>query len=207
MWNLMLTALNVFPSPTLLPGFTNVPPAKLTQLNNGSNSEIPQALTPVEAISPQGYSLKHPASWQKFATQAFDPNTDIFIGKSFTNPPPGFNVAITTTVRDFLTLPGKLAPNVKKFDAVVEVYTTILAKSGYKVFDIKRIMVNGRQGYRLVIEKPENIGSITVIVEGEDEKMVVSTASYPTDSSIISREVLDRVVAEIDSIHNSITIR
>lgn len=212
MWNLLVTALNVFTVPTLSPELTTVSSAKLTPLNKSSKSEIaqtstPQPFTPVEAVSPQGYSLKHPASWQKFATQTSDPNSDIFIGKSFTEPAPGFTVVITTTIRQFLSVPSKLPPNVKKFDAVAELYTAILAKSGYRVSDIKSIMVNGRKGYRLVTQKPENQGSITVLIEGEDEKMIVSTASYPTDSSIMSRELLGKIVTDIDAIQNSITVR
>jgi hypothetical protein len=214
MWSLILNAFNVLPSPALFQEYTSVSATQQKTINYIPKSnphlqtfKIAQNTSLVEAISPLGYSLKHPVSWQRFTTQASDPDSDIFIVRSFTNSPPEIVLTITTTVRDFLQTPINLPRDVKKFDKVAELYAGILAQTGYKIYDIKEVLINGRRGFRVLTETPDKRGSTTVIVEGEDEKMVVSTSIYPIDSSTISREGLEQLIAEIDSIQNSITIR
>jgi hypothetical protein len=214
MLSLILTAFNALSSPALLQQSSKVLSTEQTIGNYVTKFPSPletfktaQNLNLIEAVSPRGYSLKYPANWTIFTTPASDPDSDIFIVRSFPNPTAGLIVTITTTVRDFLVVPKQLPSNVKKFDRVTDIYAGILSQSGYKIYDKKALMINARRAALIVTETPDKKGSITVLIEGEDEKMIVSTSVYPIDNSIISRELLEQVIAEIGTIQNSITIR
>jgi hypothetical protein len=214
MWSLIATAFNNFSSPTILQESRLISSTKTTldnysyQNNRSKNlPDIAQVLNKVEVVSPRGYSLKYPATWQLFTTQVSNPDSDIFLSRSFPNSQTAPSVTITTTIRDFLVVSGELPPTVKKFDRVGEIYAGIMLQTGYKIYDIAVAMINGRRAIRLLTQTPDNKGAAIVLIEGKNEKMVVSTSIYPIDSTVVSREVLEQVVAEIGEIQNSITIR
>jgi hypothetical protein len=214
MWNLILTACSSI-------GFADVfqiseknLPKQITkthyvsQVNSQPYSgKFAQAPNSVEAASPLGYSLKYPSSWQRFTTQYSNPEVDIFIVKALSNSNNEALVTVTTTVRDFLEVPKDLPPTVSKFEKVAEFYAGIMSRSGYKIYEIKPLMINQRKAVVIVTEMPNKKGSITVLLEGKGEKMVVSTAIYPLDESIINRQTIEQVIGEIGEIQNSITIR
>jgi hypothetical protein len=206
MWNFLLTTFYQLPSPVIL----SEDRSRLVSESKDNNSllNVAQTTNLVEAVSPLGYSLKHPDSWKRFTAASADPNSDILLGRTFAIPSGEIVVTITTTMRNFLVLPRELPATVRKFDKVTEIYTGILSQGGYKISDIREMMIKGRRAMRFVAESPDNRGVITVLVEGEDEKMVVSTGNYPLNlnNSRISREILEQVVAEIGLIQNSITI-
>jgi hypothetical protein len=212
MWSLILVVSNnIFPVALIHPP-QNIIYQKQTISNvvsqvdsKLSSWEIAQSQN-VEAVSPSGYSLKYPASWKPFATQYFNPNSDIFLGRiipSSTNTV----ITITTTIKDFLTIPKNLPSDVKKFDRVAETYAGLMYRTGYKIYEVKPVMINQRRGVRLTTETPDKKGSITVLIEGKNEKMVVSTAIYPMDNPEMNRETLEQVITEIGEIQNSITLR
>jgi hypothetical protein len=214
MWSLLLTTFNTLSSSALLQEF---PRELFTQRTTkasanhfnfyGQSFEIAQTLNRFEAISPSGYSLKFSPTWQKFITENANPNSDIFLRRSFPNRTGEIIVTITTTVRDFLGIPKNLPSEVKKIDAAADTYAVILSQSGYKVADKKLLLINGKRAIKLVTETPQKQGSTTILLEMDDERMVVSTSIYPIDSSIISPEVVEQIGAEIDLVQNSITIR
>ncbi len=213
MWSLVLSTFNAFSSPVLSQGSTSVSSGEIRTNNVHQfhpflqRFEIAQTSNLIEAISTRGYSLKYSPNWQPFVTESSDQNSDIFIRRSFSNSYGEPIVLINTTIMGFLGVPKELPPNVKRFDRAAAVYTGILAQSGYKINDRKEVMINGRRAVRLMTETPDKKGSITVVVEAEEDRMVVSTSVYPIDSSIMSSELLEQVVAEIGLVQNSITIR
>ena len=217
MWSLILSGFHALSSPTYLQGYRDFLNTKEIEFNyiyqthlpnsQGRNFKTAQLLNLVEAVSPIGYSLKYPPNWQRFASSASNPNSDIFLTRSFANPTGDITVTVTTTVKDFLVIPGELPKNVIRFDRVAELYIGIISQSGYKVSDIRSLTLDKRRAVKFVSETPDKKGCITVLVEGKDKKMIVSTAIYPIDSSVISGELLDQVVSEIGAIQDSITIR
>lgn len=214
MWSFLLTAFNAVASPALLQEYKSDSVTKQSIDNGVPKStphikpfEVAQNSNLIEAISPLGYSLKYPASWKPFSTPSSSINSDIFLIKGFTNPTGDIVVTITTTIMDSFVTPGELPPKVKKFDRATQLYAGIMAQTGYKIIDAKKIMINGKNAVRLVSQTPENNGSVTVILEGKDEKMVISTSNYPIDSSKISQRQIEEIISEINLIQNSITIR
>lgn len=214
MWSLLLTTLNHVSLANSWQGYQESPYQKtaishlVAQANSQPDSvDLPQAISQVEAASPLGYSLKHPSSWQRFSTANSSPDSDIFLSKTFQTSATDNVITITTTLREFLSVPRQLPPNVQRFDRVAELYASLLYRIGYKIYEVKPLMINQRKAIVLVTETPDKKGSTTVLIEGKGEKMIVSTAVYPLDNSIITRETLDQFLAEIREIQNSITIR
>jgi hypothetical protein len=214
MWSLVLTTFNTFSSSALLqesPRELSTHKTTKTYVNqfkfSGQSFEVAQSINRFESISPSGYSLKFSPTWQKFITENANPNSDIFLRRSFPNGTGEIIVTITTTVRDFLGIPNNLPSEVKKIDIAADTYAVILSQSGYKVDDKKVLLINGKRAIKLVTQTPQKQGSTTMLVEMDDEKMVVSTSIYPIDSSIISPELLNQIGTEIELVQNSITIR
>jgi hypothetical protein len=213
MWSLIgLIALNLPPSPALLQKTetltaqsipTNpIPPSNLYQ----KPPETTQTLGTGAVLSPGGYSLKYPTSWRRFITQESNPDSDIFLARSITTNPEGPVATITTTIRDMLVVSRQLPKGVTKFSQAAGAYVGILLQSGYQVNDVREIRINGRIGVKVVSETPDKRGSIAVLIEGEKEKMVVSTALYPIDASKVTPQNLEPIISEIESIQNSITL-
>ena len=214
MWSLLLTTFNALSSPALLQESTRELSTQTTKKTNvnqfnfpGQSREIAQTLTTFESISPSGYSLRFSPTWQKFITENANPNSDIFLRRSFPNTTGEIIVTITTTVRAFLGIPPNLPSEVKKIDVAADSYAVILSQSGYKVYEKQVLMINGKRAIKLVTETPQKQGSTTIFLEMGGKKMVVSTSIYPIDNSIISRDLLEQIIAEIDLVQNSITIR
>jgi hypothetical protein len=214
MWSLLLTTLNHVSFANSWQGYQDSPYQKtaishlLSQVNSKPDSvDLPQTINQVEIVSPLGYSLKHPSTWQRFSTPNSSPDSDIFLSKSFPSSATDNVITVTTTLREFLSVPKQLPPNVQRFDRVAELYASLLYRIGYKIYELKPLMINQRKAIALVTETPDKKGSTTVLIEGKDEKMVVSTAVYPLDNSIMTRETLEQALAEIREIQNSITIR
>lgn len=213
MWSLIsLTAFNVLASPVEFQSSKLLTaqsiPANPLPPSNPSQKPLENVL-PVasgEIISPAGYSLKAPSSWRRFITQESNPDSDIFIGRSLANKPEAPLATITTTIRDLLVVPRELPKGVTKFSQAAATYVGILLQSGYKVNDVREVMINGRPGVKVVSETPDKRGCIAVLIEGDKDKMVVSTALYPIDASVITPQLLEPVITEIESIQNSITV-
>jgi len=204
-----LTIFNFSSSPTLLQDSkiltTQSIPVNPSNVNRESIEAAP-SLAPASIISPGGYSLRYPTSWQRFITQESNPNSDIFLARSITNKAEGPVATITTTIRDFLMVPRELPKGVTKFSQAAGSYIGILLQTGYKVKDVREFAINGRAAVKVVAETPDKRGSITLLVEGEKEKMVVSTSLYPIDASVVSPQILESIISEIESIQSSITI-
>lgn len=214
MWSFVFTTFNALSYPNLIAESARLIAAQPTinqegykDYSNPGNLAIAQTSNVVEAVSPLGYSLKYSSDWQKFNSPNSDPNWDIFISKSFSNSQEGFFVTITTTIMDYIGLPTQIPENVKKIDIAAEAYAGILSQSGYKILQKNETTINERKAIRLVTENPQKNGSIIVLIEGKREKMIVSTSLYPLDSSVVSQELMEQIVKEIDLIQNSITVR
>lgn len=210
MWSLVLTTFHTFSSPALLPESTQKLITQQTTKQNvyhHPSLQIAQTSNVVEASSPLGYSLKYSSDWQRFNSSSSDPNFDIFIRRSFSTSQVAFWVTITTTVMEYIGVPKEVPESVKKIDLSAKIYAEILAQSGYKINDIKEMMIGERKAVRLVTETPQKAGSIIVLVEGKEDTMIVSTSFYPINSSAISQALIDEVVEEIELVQNSITIR
>lgn len=211
MWSLVLTTLNNFSSPVFQS--KSVLNTKQIAASSSSHSHLHIAnfkiaqSNLVDAVSPLGYSLKYPSNWLPFSTQNYNPDSDIFLVRSVPNKQDKLIVTITTTIRDFLVVPDKLPPTIKKFNRVAETYAGILSQTGYKISAINPLMINGKNAVAIITETPDKQGSTTVIVEGKKEKMVVSTSIYPIDNSIVNQATLEQVLTEIRNIQQSITIR
>lgn len=213
MWSLIsLTAFNVLASPVdfqssklltaqSLPADSLPPPSA-----DRKPLETVQPLTPGQIISPGGYSLRYPSSWRRFITQESNPDSDVFIARSIANKPEAPLATITTTIRDLLVVPNELPKGVTKFSQAAATYVGILLQSGYKVSDVREVVINGRPGVKVVSETPDKRGSIALLIDGDKEKMIVSTAVYPIDTSVVTPQLLEPVITEIESIQNSITI-
>ncbi|HEY9604599.1 MAG TPA: hypothetical protein V6C85_23540 [Allocoleopsis sp.] len=213
MWSLIsLTAFNVLASPVdfqssklltaqSLPADSLPPPSA-----DRKPLETVQPLTPGQIISPGGYSLRYPSSWRRFITQESNPDSDVFIARSIANKPEAPLATITTTIRDLLVVPNELPKGVTKFSQAAATYVGILLQSGYKVSDVREVVINGRPGVKVVSETPDKRGSIALLIDGDKEKMIVSTAVYPIDASVVTPQLLEPVITEIESIQNSITI-
>jgi hypothetical protein len=213
MWSLIsLTAFNVLASPvefqsSKLLTAQSVPANPLPPSNaNQKPLETLQPLAPGEIMSPGGYSLRYPSSWRRFITQESNPDSDIFIGRSIANKPEAPLATITTTIRDLLVVSRELPKGVTKFSQAAATYVGILLQSGYKVNDVREVTINGRPGVKVVSETPDKRGFIALLIEGDKEKMVVSTALYPIDASVVTPQLLEPVITEIESIQSSITI-
>lgn len=213
MWSLIsLTAFNVLASPvefqsSKLLTAQSIPANPIPPSNaNQKPLETVQPLTPGQIISPSGYSLRYPSSWRRFITQESNPDSDVFIARSIANKPEAPLATITTTIRDLLVVPRELPKGVTKFSQAAATYVGILIQSGYKVNDIREVMINGKPGVKVVSETPDKRGSIALLIEGNQEKMVVSTAVYPIDASVVTPQLLDPVITEIEFIQSSITI-
>ncbi len=217
MWSLFLTALNTLSSPVLLPkniGSLDTHPRKTNYVKSSSSpilsfeiAQNSQNITLAEAASSKGFLLKYSPNWQRYTTQNSDPNSDIFLARNFPSPKGEIIVKVTTTVTNLLGVPKNLPKEVNKLNISADFFSRVLSQTGYKVYQMTEVIINEKKGMKLVVETPKKLGSTIVLVEGKGETMVVSTSIYPIDSSIISRELLEQVVAEIGSIQNSITIR
>ncbi|HAJ58605.1 MAG TPA: hypothetical protein DCP31_04545 [Cyanobacteria bacterium UBA8543] len=116
-------------------------------------------------------------------------------------------VKVTTTVTPLVGVPKNLPKNVNKLNISADFFSRTLNQSGYKVYQMSELLINERKAFKLIAETPQKLGSTIVLLEGKGETMVVSTSIYPIDNSVISRELLEQIIAEIGAIQNSITIR
>lgn len=217
MWSLFLTALNSLSSPALLPkniGSLDTHLRKANSVNPYSSpkrsftlAQNPPNTNLAEAASSRGFLLKYSPEWQRYTTSTSDPNADILLAKNFPSPKGEIIVKITTTVTNLIGVPKNLPKNINKINISADFFSRVLAQTGYKVYQMTEVIINEKKGIKLVAETPKKLGSTIVLVEGKGETMVVSTSIYPIDNSIISRELLEQVMAEIGSIQNSITIR
>ena len=217
MWSLFLTALNTLSAPALLPtsiGSLDKHQIKATDINPYSSLKPSFTIaqnTPTtnlaEAASSRGFLLKYSPVWQRYTTPNSDPNADILLARSFPSPKGEIFVKVTTTLTTMVGVPKNLPKNINKMSISADFFSRVLAQTGYKVYQMTEVTINEKKGVRLIAETPKKLGATIVLVEGKGETMVVSTSTYPIDDSIISRELLEQVLAEIGSIQNSITIR
>lgn len=217
MWSLFLTASNTLSSPVLLPKNIGGLDTHLSKTNFVNPYSFPklsftiaqtfQNINLAEAASSRGFLLKYSPDWQRYTTPNSDPNADILLARNFPSPKGEIIVKVTTTVTNLIGVPKNLPKNINKINISADFFSRVLAQSGYKVYQMTEVIINEKKGMKLVAETPKKLGSTIVLVEGKGETMVVSTSIYPIDNSIISRELLEQVMAEIGSIQNSITIR
>ncbi len=217
MWSLLLTNINTFSSPVLLQRDTGSLSTKIKTIDrtNLSNLDLlsfdltqtPQDFNLVEAASPSGFLLKYSPLWQRYAPQNSNSNADILLARNFPSPKGDVTVKITTTAINFIGVPKNLPKNTKKIDISAEFFARVLSQTGYKVYQVTEVMINEKKGFKIVTETPKKLGSTIVLLEGKGETMVVSTSTYPIDTSIISSELLEQVLKEIGVIQNSIFIR
>jgi hypothetical protein len=217
MWSLFLTALNTLSSPALLPqniGNLDTYQRKANYVNPYSSPKLSFTVAQnspstnlAEAASSRGFLLKYSPVWQRYTTPNSDPNADILLARNFPSPKGEIIVKLTTTVTNLVGVPKNLPKEVNKLNISADFFSRVLAQSGYKVYQMSEMTINEKKAVKLVTETPKKLGSTIVLMEGKGETMVVSTSTYPIDNSIISRELLEQVMAEIGSIQNSITIR
>ena len=217
MWSLFLTALNTFSSPVLLPkniGSLDTHLIKTNYVNRYSSpkpsftiAQTSPIFNLAEATSSRGFLLKYSPDWQRYTTPNSDPNADILLARKFPSPKGEIIVKVTTTVTPLVGVPKNLPKTANKINIAADFFSRVLNQSGYQVYQMSETIINERKAFKLVAETPNKLGATIVLVEGKGETMVVSNSLYPIDSSIISRELLEQVIAEIGAIQNSITIR
>lgn len=217
MWSLFLTIFTTLLSSVIFKIDTGSVDIQLNKINyinpyrfhlvSFKISQNSPSLNLSEAASSTGFLLKYSPSWKRYTNQNSNPNTDILLARNFPSPKGEIIVKITTTATSFVGVPKNSPKTLKKIDISADFFARVLAQTGYKVYQMTEVMINEKKGFKLVAETPNKLGSTIVLLEGKGETMVVSTSTYPIDTSIISRELLEQIIAEIGLIQNSIVIR